>query len=161
MVESFEMASFLIVHVLHQRTEVWVCLCYGRRLGCVDEGCGQFSSMIDTKSLVQKLLLACSKRFGSLWLWCIALDVCRFGLARWRCIVDGARTECISSVQLESTWRQPCRRREVRGSDEKRHVESLKSLALRNEKGIIGEYDKMKWKGIEQIHNERQTQLEM
>ena len=89
-VESFEMASFLIVHVLHQRTKMRVCLCNWRSLSRVDEGCSQFSSMIDAESLVQELLLGCSERLGSLWLWCIALDVCRIGFARWRCIVDGA-----------------------------------------------------------------------
>ena len=83
MVESFEMASFLVVHVLHQRTKMRVSLCYWRRLGRVDESRSQFSSMVDAKSLVQELLLRCSERLPPLWLWCIALDICWVGLARW------------------------------------------------------------------------------
>jgi hypothetical protein len=89
-VESFEMASFLIVHVLHQWTKMRVCLCNGRSLSRVDECCSQFSSMVDAESLVQELLLGCSERLGSLWFRCIALDSFRVGFARWRCIVDGA-----------------------------------------------------------------------
>ena len=63
-VESFEMASFLIIPVLHQRTKMRVCLCNGRSLGRVDEGCSQLSSMVDAESLVQKLLLGRSERLG-------------------------------------------------------------------------------------------------
>jgi len=81
-IESLEMARFLVVHVLHQRTKMRVCLCYWRRLGCVDESCSQFSSMVDAESLVQELLLGCSERLGSLFLWRIALYVCWFGFAR-------------------------------------------------------------------------------
>jgi len=51
-VESLEMASFLIVHVLHQGTKMRVCLCYWGRLGRVDKSCSQFSSMVDTESLI-------------------------------------------------------------------------------------------------------------
>lgn len=86
-IESFEMASFLIVHVLHQRTEMRVCLCDWRSLGRVDESCGQFSSMIDAESLVQEFLLGCSERLGSICLWCVALDIRRVWFAR--CMVDG------------------------------------------------------------------------
>ena len=89
-IESFEMASFLVIHVLHQGTKMWVCLGNWRSLGRVDESRSQFSSMVDSESLVQELLLGCSERPGSLWLWCVALDVCWVGFARWRCIVDAA-----------------------------------------------------------------------
>jgi hypothetical protein len=90
MIESFKMAGLLVVHVLHQRTKVGVCLCNWRSLSRVNECCSQFSSMVDAESLVQELLLGCSERLGSLWLWCIALDGFRVGFTRWRCIVDGA-----------------------------------------------------------------------
>lgn len=41
-----EMAGFLVVHVLHERTEVRVCCYEGRGLRGVDDGGGKFASLV-------------------------------------------------------------------------------------------------------------------
>lgn len=47
--EDFEVAIFLIVHVLHERSEMGVCADDGRRLGGVDEDGSEFTGVIDSE----------------------------------------------------------------------------------------------------------------
>lgn len=47
LVEVFVVASFLVVHVFHQGSEVRVCPCEDGGLGGVDEDCGEFASLVD------------------------------------------------------------------------------------------------------------------
>ena len=45
------MGSFLVVHVLHQRSEVRLLSDDGRRLRGVYEGCGEFACLVDAELL--------------------------------------------------------------------------------------------------------------
>jgi len=49
LIESLEMSSFLIVHVLHEGSEVRVLANDYRILGGIDQDGGQFACLIDPK----------------------------------------------------------------------------------------------------------------
>ena len=49
MVESFEVAYFLVVHMLHQRFEVGVVTNDHRRLSRVDKSCGELAGLVDAE----------------------------------------------------------------------------------------------------------------
>lgn len=60
-VEVVKVAGFLVIHVLHERAQVWMCA-YDRRVLCsVDEGSGEFSCLVDAESAVEKVLLGLSE----------------------------------------------------------------------------------------------------
>jgi hypothetical protein len=66
-VEGFEVAGFLVVHVLHQRSEVRVRFGDGRGLSGVDERCGEFACLVDPEGGFEVLLLCVSEGpFGSI-----------------------------------------------------------------------------------------------
>jgi hypothetical protein len=56
-VEDLQVACFLVVHVLHQRPEVWVRSDDLRGLRFVDQGCGKFTGLVDAQRAVQVLSL--------------------------------------------------------------------------------------------------------
>lgn len=56
------MDGFLVVHVSHERTEVRVLADDDGGLGGVDERCGEFTGLIDTKSRGEKFTLLLSER---------------------------------------------------------------------------------------------------
>lgn len=56
-VELCKVARFLVVHVFHQRAKVRVRFGYWRRLGGVNEGCGQLAGLIHAEGGVEEFLL--------------------------------------------------------------------------------------------------------
>ena len=56
-VESFEVAGFLVVHVFHQGSEMGVCFYYWWGLGRVDECCCEFAGVVDAEGGVEEFLL--------------------------------------------------------------------------------------------------------
>lgn len=61
-IELLEVAGLLIIHMLHQRSKMRVCLSNRRCLGSVDKCCGQLASMIHAESFVKKFLLNLGQR---------------------------------------------------------------------------------------------------
>jgi hypothetical protein len=56
-VEDFQVAGFLVVHVFHQWSEVWVRSDDLRRLCFVDQGRSEFAGLVDAERTVQVLAL--------------------------------------------------------------------------------------------------------
>lgn len=56
------MDGFLVVHVSHERAEVRVLADDDGGLGGVDERCGEFAGLIDSKSRREKFALLLSER---------------------------------------------------------------------------------------------------
>lgn len=47
LVEEREVRDLLVVHVAHERAQVRVRPDHGRRLGFVDQGCGELARLVD------------------------------------------------------------------------------------------------------------------
>lgn len=62
LVEILEVAVFLIVHVLHERSKVRVRADEGWRLRRVYQNCCKFTSLIDAQGAVEEIALSLSER---------------------------------------------------------------------------------------------------
>lgn len=61
------MDGFLVVHVSHERAEVRVFADDDGGLGGVNECCGEFAGLVDSKSRGEKVALLLSERLELLW----------------------------------------------------------------------------------------------
>lgn len=57
LVEVLKMPSFLVVHVLHERSQVRICFVDRWRLSRINQGSCEFAGMVDAEGGVEKLLL--------------------------------------------------------------------------------------------------------
>ena len=57
LVEVLEMSRFLVVHVLHEWSQMRVCFVDRRRLSSIDQGGCELAGMVDAEGGVEELLL--------------------------------------------------------------------------------------------------------
>src|SRR5271156_640905 len=105
LVEGCEMSGFLVIHVFHERLEVWIRFDDRGRLCSVYQSGGKFTRLVNAKSAIKEIPLTFRQRRSSSHILRVSLDT--WSIA-FRC------SRCISPMILKPTFRHRVRRSSLR-----------------------------------------------